>query len=155
MKSRQENVGRRRSKLSNFLTKCLVLTVLMSLARQSPAAVIAENGVARTVIVLDPAATATEKYAARQLASVLQQITGASFEIRTNTESPARAIIVGPGAAAAAAFPQTPFAQLGEEELVIHAEGDRIVLAGGRPRGTLYAVSRFLQEACGVRWWTP
>ena len=145
----------RNSKALGFLCKYLVLTILLALPRHTPAAIIAENGTARTAIVVDPAATATEKYAARQLASTLHQITGADFEIRTNTESPARAIIVGPGAAAAAAFPQTPFAQLGEEELIIHAEGDRILLVGGRPRGTLYAVSRFLQDACGVRWWTP
>jgi hypothetical protein len=137
------------------LTKYWVLALLVALIRQTPAAVIAENGEARTVIVVDPRATATEMFAARQLASSLQQITGASFEIRTNTESPARAIMVGPGAAAAASFPQAPWAQLGEEELMIRTEGDRILLAGGRPRGTLYAVSRFLQDACGVRWWTP
>jgi hypothetical protein len=29
------------------------------------------------------------------------------------------------------------------------------LLAGGRPRGTLYAVSRFLQDQGNVRWWTP
>jgi hypothetical protein len=66
-------------------------------------------------IVVDLTATATELYAARQLALSLEQITGASFEIRTNTESPARAIIAGPGAAAAS-FPEIPFAPLGEEE---------------------------------------
>ena len=45
----------------------------------------------------------------------------------------------------------------GEEELVIRAgEGDRLLLAGGRPRGTLYAVSRAscYKDDCGVRWWT-
>jgi hypothetical protein len=135
-------------------TKCWVLALFVALLRQTPAAVIAENGVARTVIVVDPKATTTEAFAARQLASSLHQITGASFEIRTNTESPDRAIMVGPGAAAATAFPQAPLAQLGEEELIIRTEGDRVLLAGGRPRGTLYAVSRFLQDACGVRWWT-
>jgi hypothetical protein len=134
---------------------CLVLAVLMASLWQAMAAMIAEKGAARTVIVVDPTATATETYAARQLASVLQQITGASFEIRTNTEAPARAIIVGPGAAATASFRETSHAQLGEEELMIRTEGDRVLLAGGRPRGTLYAVSRFLQDACGVRWWTP
>jgi hypothetical protein len=121
---------------------------------QTPAAVIAEDGVARTVIVVDPAATATEIYAAHQLASSLHEITGASFELRTNTQSPARAIIVGPGAAAAL-FPDMSWTRLGGEELIIRTAGDRILLAGGRPRGTLYAVSRFLQDACGVRWWTP
>ena len=54
-----------------------------------------------------------------------------------------------------AAFGDVPLAQLGEEELVIRSEGDRVLLAGGRPRGMLYAVSRFLQDQCGVRWWTP
>jgi hypothetical protein len=119
------------------------------------AALIAKNGVARTVIIVDPAATAVEIYAARQLSLTLQQITGASFEVETNSRSPDRAIIVGPGAAAAESFPDAPLTQLGEEELLIRAKGGRILLSGGRPRGTLYAVSRFLQDQCGVRWWTP
>jgi hypothetical protein len=132
-----------------------MLVVLAVSIGQAPGAMIAENGVARTVIVVDPKATATELFAARQLASSLQQITGASFEIRTDTKSPARAIFVGAGAAAAASFPHQPLAQLGDEELIIRSRGNRILLAGGRPRGTLYAVSRFLQDECGVRWWTP
>src|SRR5665213_297296 len=133
---------------------CLVLAIVtMSIGRIS-AAVISEEGRARTVIVVDPAATATERYAAGQLASTLQQITGAAFEIRTNTDSPARSIIVGQGSAARKRFGETPFAQLGGEELIIRTKGNRILLAGGQPRGTLYAVSRFLQDACGVRWWT-
>jgi len=134
---------------------CFVLAFLMVSICPIPAAIIAKDGVARTVILVDPAATATEFYAARQLAASLQQITGASFQIRTNSRSPARAIIVGAGAAAAAAFRDAPYAQLDGEELIIRAKGNRVLLAGGRPRGTLYAVSRFLQDACGVRWWTP
>src|SRR5690606_21605830 len=39
--------------------------------------------------------------------------------------------------------------------VVLRSVGDRIVLSGGRLRGSLYAVSRFLQDYCGVRWWTP
>ncbi len=119
------------------------------------AVIIVENGVAQTVIVVDPTATAAEMFAAGQLAASLQQITGAAFEIRTNTEAPAHAIFVGPGTAAAPFFREVPLARLSDEELIIRTAGDRLLLAGGRPRGTLYAVSRFLQEACGVRWWTP
>jgi hypothetical protein len=52
-------------------------------------------------------------------------------------------------------FPGVDFAALGAEELIIQAKGDYLLLAGGRPRGTLYAVSRFLQDQCQVRWWTP
>ena len=31
---------------------------------------------------------------------------------------------------------------------------DALILAGGRPRGSLYAVYTFLEDAVGVRWWT-
>ncbi len=116
---------------------------------------LARNGATRTVIVIDPAATATEAYAARELASCLQQITGATFQIRTNISAPAHAIIVGPGKAAEALFRDVPYGRLEGEEWVIRTRGERLLLAGGRPRGTLYAVSRFLQDQCGVRWWTP
>jgi hypothetical protein len=45
--------------------------------------------------------------------------------------------------------------ELGLEELVIKTRGETVLLAGGRPRGTLYAVAQFLQDTVGVRWWTP
>ncbi|MGA2749582.1 MAG: DUF4838 domain-containing protein [Verrucomicrobiota bacterium] len=121
----------------------------------APAAVIAKNGAARAVIVIDPGATATEAFAARQLASCLNQITGATFEVRSATRAPSHSIIVGPGAAARASFPEAPIGDLGGEEFILRGKAGRLLLAGGRPRGTLYAVSRFLQDNCGVRWWTP
>ena len=37
----------------------------------------------------------------------------------------------------------------------MRVKGGRLLLAGGRPRGTIYAVYRFLQDQCGVRWWAP
>jgi len=118
-------------------------------------ATLAKNGTAQAVIVIDPAATATEAFAARELASYLHQITGGNFEIRTNTVAPSHAIVVGQGKAAESLFHDVPFNQLDGEEWVIRTKGERLLLAGGRPRGTLYAVSRFLQDQCGVRWWTP
>ncbi len=135
--------------------KVLILLFLALWVWPAGATVIAHHGRADMMIVVDPAATATEMFAAQQLAAGLGQITGATFEIQTNTTAPARAIIVGPGAAARTLFKNEPFDQLGNEELVMRTQGGRLLLAGGRPRGTLYAVSRFLQEQCGVRWWTP
>ncbi len=116
---------------------------------------LAHHGAAGAVIIVDPAATATEVYAAQQLAANLKEITGANFVVRTDTHAPSRAIVVGQGAAAQALFHDAPFGKLDGEEWVIRTKGNRLLLAGGRPRGTLYAVSRFLQEQCGVRWWTP
>jgi hypothetical protein len=133
----------------------LIFLFLVTAGGPVSAAVIAEQGRAEMVIVTDPAATLTERSAAIDLAAVLQQITGATFEIRTNMTAPARAILVGPGTAARSFFKDVAFDQLGNEELIIEIHGKNILLAGGRPRGTIYAVSRFLQEECGVRWWTP
>src|SRR4030095_4872318 len=97
-----------------------------------------------------------EKEAVRELAAALLQITGAEFKVtKVAEEVPDRAIIVGPGAVAAKYFPDLNVATLGAEELVMRVRGEKLLLAGGRPRGTLYAVNRFLQEQCGGRWWTP
>jgi hypothetical protein len=117
---------------------------------------LAEKGRARAVIVIDAATTVPEKHAAEELAQTLQQITGAEFTIQTASEKvPGSAILVGSSTAAKELFKEVPFEQLGAEEIVIKTKGERLLLAGGQPRGTLYAVSKFLQQQCGVRWWTP
>lgn len=113
-------------------------------------------GVAPAVVLTQPGATPAELNAAKELAETLQEITGAVFKIETAGDlPPARAILVGPGPVAAKLFPEVAWDRLGPEEIVLKTRGERLVLAGGRPRGTLYAVSQFLQRQCGVRWWTP
>src|SRR5262245_36332622 len=117
---------------------------------------IAEDGKARCAIVEQADAAEPEKAAVRKLADALRQITGAEFKVEKDAkEIPQRAIIVGPGALAEKYFPELDLASLGAEELVMRVKEEKLLLAGGRPRGTLYAVNRFLQEQCGVRWWTP
>jgi len=117
---------------------------------------IAQNGKARCVILRQNGATEAEAHAANDLADTLKQITGAVFPVQT--AHPGRgqqAIVVGPGPLASSLFPEVPFKTLGGEELVIKTKGRYLLLAGGQPRGTLYAVYRFLEQQCGVRWWTP
>jgi hypothetical protein len=116
---------------------------------------IANDGKDACVIVEQADATEPEKAAVRELAHVLRQITGAEFMVTNAVEASARAIIVGPGPLATKCFPDLNLASFGPEELVMRLKGEKLLLAGGRPRGTLYAVNRFLQEQCGVRWWTP
>jgi hypothetical protein len=136
--------------------KPIILFALLFIAPASRAELLlAEKEETKCVILVDPTATAPERNAANELAATLQQITGATFLLRTNTEAPDRAILIGSGEAARHVFADVPFDTLGGEELVIKTKGSRLLLAGGHPRGTLYAVSRFLQQQCGVRWWTP
>jgi hypothetical protein len=136
-------------------TVLLVVAAVLPLAGQA-AVELARDGQAKVAVVKQPGATPAEAYAIQELIDTLKQITGADFTVQeTATQAPQRAIVVGPGPVATALFPEVPFAQLGQEEIVIKTKGNRLLLAGGRPRGTLYAVAQFLQEQCGVRWWTP
>ena len=108
------------------------------------------------VIVRQAGATEAERHAAEELAATLEKITGARFEVRDSLPPGGqRAILVGPGSAAASAFPEVPLGAFGADEIVLRAKGPYLLIAGGRPRGTRYAVSRFLQRHCGVRWWAP
>jgi len=136
----------------------IVSLVTLGLSANLPQAAVtlAANGKARAVICTQKGATPPELRAAKELAAALQQVTGAAFEIReVEGQVPRRAILIGPGPAAKELFPDIPLDQLGDEEIVIFTKDQQLLLAGGRPRGTLYAVSRFLQDQCGVRWWAP
>jgi Domain of unknown function (DUF4838) len=131
-----------------------VLTLAVPVRADFP---IANKREAACVIVEQPGATLAESNAVRELARTLEKITGATFQIHVAGEAnvPERAIIVGPGEVARALFPEVALDKLGPEELVMRVKDGRLLLAGGRPRGTIYAACHFLQEQCGVRWWAP
>lgn len=44
--------------------------------------------------------------------------------------------------------------ELKDEEWVVRSFGRDVVIAGGGSRGTLYATYHFLEDNCGVRWWS-
>lgn len=135
---------------------CLLFATLVSAIR-AEAALPTRIAVPREII-RQPGATQAERRAADDLAQTLHQITGAKYTVReaeTAADVPESAIIVGPGAVARSIFPEVPLNAFGGEQIALHTKGKRLLLAGGRPRGTLYAVYHFLQDQCGVRWWMP
>jgi hypothetical protein len=131
----------------------LCVCVLVSLAGQVRATTIAENGVAKAVIVVAPDASEPEQHAAGELANFLSQITGAKFDIVPPPGAGKARLLVGPQAAKLAA-PDFYADGLGAEGIIIRSAGDDLILAGGYPRGTLYAVYTFLEEQLGCRWWS-
>ncbi len=116
---------------------------------------ITSNGVANLDIVTGNNPTPAEKTAAAELATYLEKATDTKFTIceekTRNCEKPA--IYLG----------NTEFAkkqglnlkEFGPEEWTIKTIGDNLVLAGGRPRGTIYAVYHFLEDIVGIHWWNP
>ncbi len=116
---------------------------------------LSRRGKSLAPIIVQSGATETERYAAEELRAHLQAITGAPFELHEAESLPPRAVVVGQGALAERLRPDINFRTLGDEETVLSCRDDYLLLAGGRPRGTLYAVYRFLHTQLGVRWWTP
>jgi len=140
-------------------TRVGILFVVLSLiagyaqAATDGAVTIAQNGIAKAVIVLASDATEPERHAANELAGFLRQITAAEFEIKAPPAAGQSRLLVGPGAAKSA-MANFSTDGLGSDGIVIRTVGDDLILAGGRPRGTLYAVYTFLEEHVGCRWWS-
>lgn len=115
---------------------------------------IAKAGKAQAVVVVAADASAPQKHAAQELASFLQQVTGGEFDIVQKPLQGKSSLLVGPKAAKTA-DPAFSTHGLGHDGLIIRTVGDDLILAGGEPRGTLYAVYSFLEDHVGCRWWTP
>lgn len=132
----------------------LSLALSLSLGQAAPAVKLAEGGRALVVLVVADQPTPAEETAAQELATYLEKITGAVFSVVKEAElpGPGPAVYVGPTAFARKAG--VDLAKLGEEESVIRTVGGSLLLTGGRPRGTLFAVYEFLQKTLGCYWLT-
>jgi len=113
---------------------------------------IARDGKTRYTIVHADQATDLEKKAVQELSYFLGRVTGTSLPAVAESAlaEKARGIYVGWTKFAAQNGIQT--ARLAEEEWVIRAAGENLILTGGRPRGTLYGVYEFLEQQVGCHW---
>jgi len=114
---------------------------------------IAEDGVAGAVIVVAPDSPEPERHAAAELAEFLRQITGSKFEILHKDAPGQSRILVGLKAANLTAVDFFTDG-LGSDGIIIRTLGKDLVLVGGHPRGTLYAVYTLLEDHLGCRWWS-
>lgn len=104
-------------------------------------------------IVTEPSPSLVDQFAASELARYLDKITSAGFHVDTPAHVPMQAIVVGRGEVASVdpEFAQLP---LGEDGYIIRRVGNRVLIAGGSDRATLYGVYAFL-EKFGCRWFAP
>jgi len=133
-----------------------LLTLNLVAAPPSRALTLAANGQSPYVIVLCEDPLPAERTAAGELQEHLKLVTGAELPIvdEGSAGTRMRAIVVGPGKLLAKVCPDVDLAALKHDGIVMRTVGDAIYLAGGRPRGTLYAVYTFLEDVVGVRWWS-
>jgi len=115
---------------------------------------LSRDGTSKVTIVTAKGSSAPVRHAAKELKMFLKEVTGADLALDLKGEAGSPRILVG---AKAAALADAAFSidGLGNEGLVIRTAGDDLILAGGEPRGTLYAVYAFLEDHVGCRWWAP
>ena len=125
-------------------------------ARRATAPMLADAGLSDYHIVIARAASPSVSYAAQELQGYLRKITGARLPIVADTE-PAQAheILVGQSSRFDSLGLAVDWKALGKEGCVLRIAGERLVIAGGEPRGTLYGVYGLLEDHFGCRWFTP
>jgi uncharacterized protein DUF4838 len=136
-----------------------------SSAGQAPLAAAPKPGgvlkLAASVIVIGAEATASEKYAAEELASYLEKMTGRKIEVVGDASVP-QGQVIAVGRSKLTDSMDT--ASLDVEQCIIDVRTNMLVIVGGRrsmqpgksarDAGTLYGVYDFL-EGLGVRWYRP
>ncbi|PIX39577.1 MAG: hypothetical protein COY42_16000 [Armatimonadetes bacterium CG_4_10_14_0_8_um_filter_66_14] len=134
----------------------LILAVpLLASAALADDLVLSSGGKTGYVIVLPKDAIPSETRAANELASFLQQIGGAAFPVQDDgTPLSEKAILLGNNAHLAGLGVKPDWGKLGKEGFLLRTAGPHLVLAGGRPRGTMYGVYAFLEDKLGCRWYT-
>lgn len=100
----------------------------------------------------------SEKKAASELKKHLKMIAGVEFLIKTCSElndiEGGKYIFVGPSLEVKRRLSNLPWDTMGTDRIIIKNVNDQLIIAGGRPRGTLYATYTFLEDVLGCRWWT-
>ena len=105
-------------------------------------------------IVVAEDAIPSEKYAAEELQHHVALATGNKLPIVTRSDRTDRHFYVGTGKLMQASELGFSVDQFGSEDLRIVVRGNRVAIAGGRPRGTLYGVYTFLEDYLNVRFLT-
>lgn len=141
---------------SVLLRAAMLLTVLLLVAAAFSTIVFADTpftitsgGIGQYNIVLCDNATIVEQTAANELQTYIYKVTGVTLAIVSESEAQDKSFMVGPTAFALA----NGVNPAGEEQWAIKNIGNRIIVTGGRTRGTLYAVYHLLEDEIGIRWW--
>lgn len=115
-----------------------------------------ENGISRYHIVIPSSATADEEKASRVLQEYILQISGAALpiieadKVRTSYE-----IVLGQNDRLDELKTGINFNSLAEDGFIVKTDSNRLIIAGGNEKGTLYGVYTFLEKYLGCRMYSP
>ncbi len=115
-----------------------------------------DNGKSDYAIALSEDASPSERWAADELRHWLEEVSGASLDVRDSRRvgrSPA--IYVGYNERVRDLLDDSVAPVDSDESFRYRNVGGDIAIWGGRNRGTMYGVMSFLEREFGVRWYTP
>lgn len=135
-------------KIKKLLTVALGVTAMLS--TQAKELTLAKDGKTDYRIVIAAKPAKQIKYAAEELSQFLKQMTGAEFQIVSDTTAKGKYEIVLGETNRNIAIPQNLTVKVHEGFAVLR-DGESIQFRGKIPRGTLYGVYDFLDEKLGVR----
>jgi len=117
---------------------------------------IVNNGESDYVIIKGTNCSPSEVTAANELQHYIRQISGATLEVINDTAGVReREILVGKTNREGSSSYIVDRTALGDEGFTVMVTGEKLVIAGGELRGTLYGVYNFLEQNLGCRWFMP
>ena len=135
-----------------FFAAVALLLTSCALFDTGPRVTISRDQRATMDIVVSGDATPAERTACKELGEYLRKVTGADFIVVAEPDFKGGTPAIYLGQTAFAKANGVDFATFGDEEWVIRSVWPDLILAGGRPRGTLYAVYEFLERQVGCHW---
>lgn len=149
-------VGHLRLRRRPSMTALAATLGLLAAPRTDAALTLADAGQSRYRIVTATQPIPSERYAAEELQRYLEKLSGARLPIVTDAATPgSHEILLGDNARLRRLQTRIDFAKLRRDGFVLRTQGRRLIIAGDKPRGTLYGVYALLEEKLGVRWFTP
>jgi hypothetical protein len=113
-----------------------------------------KRGESTFIICTSETASPSEQHAAEELQKFVEEISGSRLPIVSDRDKPeGNLVLVGNSTLVESLAEKIPFEKLGPEGFVLRTAGNRLLIVGGRQRGTLYGVYTFL-EKLGCRWFT-
>jgi len=159
MSQRTSHMGIR---IAAVVVVCALLGIMTLVATSIPRAtaaplLLANEGQTDYQIVIPAETDVSTKAVAEDFADILKQITGATFPVVADTQPPQpKEIVVGENNARLGVLGVAGIARgFAQGEYEIRTIGQRLIIAGGPPRGTINGMYGFLQDHLGCRWFTP
>lgn len=137
-----------------ILYRFIILSILLIASVACEAAALHISGPAKTVVVVGIDATQPEKYAAAEFVRYIKLISGAAIPVSETAIKGKVNIYIGQTRATVGLLKGFDWTSLKSDGIIIKTLPNALVLAGDRPRGTLYAVYTFLEDYLGCRWWS-